>query len=641
MSFDDDSAPEVKEIKPHQNSQIEGGVASTEIPPDLFSKTQRADLEIVLDALLFVGQAQRAALLLCSSDGQITPAILRGFALSDDLSSILGAAGAMMSREQKEISLRLEGEPPRPAAFIPLLSGKRLLALVHLDRRPEDREFTSGEIENYKPHLESLSRSLEKRRHEDQSRSDRTPAFLPEHLFKAELGREIRRASRYLKSCSLLVLDHTPPEFASPEDAVKPAQEIILAVGSRYISLIRDIDLICWSGGLRFDILLPDTDKEGSRSVAGRILRIADEKKIEWKEVLTPAPVNIGIATYPEDALEADSLHLRAMSALDESRQLGPNMLHLFGMKNAPRDKPRKPLSRQAAKDFFRVNRESMTAIEMADRLLKTGLGFDQIPDTVIALGSMGVNAQRGCLALYDSEKNLNVKAYFHSDKIDDEVRFSPPEQMLQRAIHTGKPVTEGGRVNGSPGGGGPSTCAPVAFEGETVGVLYFENLDGGRAFDREDANFLEIFSKKISEPVHRLYKREREEATLKAMRSTSVTHYKYSYDNIIGVSKVMQQLYELLDKVVETDHSVIIQGESGTGKELVAHAIHFNGRRKEKPFIAENCAALSDNLLEAELFGYVRGAFTGADQDRKGFFEIATGGTLFLDEIGEMNIKM
>jgi transcriptional regulator with PAS, ATPase and Fis domain len=116
---------------------------------------------------------------------------------------------------------------------------------------------------------------------------------------------------------------------------------------------------------------------------------------------------------------------------------------------------------------------------------------------------------------------------------------------------------------------------------------------------------------------------------------------FKYSYDNIIGVSPPVQNLYELLDRIVETDHSVIIQGESGTGKELVANAIHFNGPRKNKPFIAENCAALSDSLLEAELFGYVKGAFTGADRDRKGFFEIANGGTLFLDEIGEMNIKM
>jgi transcriptional regulator with GAF, ATPase, and Fis domain len=114
-----------------------------------------------------------------------------------------------------------------------------------------------------------------------------------------------------------------------------------------------------------------------------------------------------------------------------------------------------------------------------------------------------------------------------------------------------------------------------------------------------------------------------------------------YGYANLIARSRSMQEIFELVDRIAATDHPVIIQGESGTGKELVARAIHFNGRRRERPFIAENCAALSDSLLEAELFGYVKGAFTGADRDRKGFFELADGGTLFLDEIGEMSEKM
>ena len=112
-------------------------------------------------------------------------------------------------------------------------------------------------------------------------------------------------------------------------------------------------------------------------------------------------------------------------------------------------------------------------------------------------------------------------------------------------------------------------------------------------------------------------------------------------WGKLIGRSTVMRSVYRLVEQVAATDYPAIVQGESGTGKELIARAIHQRGRRAARAFVAENCAALHDSLLEAELFGYVKGAFTGADRDQKGLFEVADGGTLFLDEIGEMNQKM
>ena len=108
------------------------------------------------------------------------------------------------------------------------------------------------------------------------------------------------------------------------------------------------------------------------------------------------------------------------------------------------------------------------------------------------------------------------------------------------------------------------------------------------------------------------------------------------SFDRIIGSSPALQRVFEVMEKVAETDATVLVSGETGTGKELVARAIHFAGRRRERPFVAQNCAALPETLLESELFGHRRGAFTGAHTDRKGLFEVADGGTVFLDEIGE-----
>ena len=112
-------------------------------------------------------------------------------------------------------------------------------------------------------------------------------------------------------------------------------------------------------------------------------------------------------------------------------------------------------------------------------------------------------------------------------------------------------------------------------------------------------------------------------------------------FDNIIGRSACMQELFDLILQVALSDSSVLITGETGTGKELVARAIHAKSKRSHLPFVAINCGALPDTLLESELFGYHKGAFTGADRTRKGFLEVVSGGTLFLDEIGEISSKM
>lgn len=111
----------------------------------------------------------------------------------------------------------------------------------------------------------------------------------------------------------------------------------------------------------------------------------------------------------------------------------------------------------------------------------------------------------------------------------------------------------------------------------------------------------------------------------------------RFSFANIIGKSKVMQEVYNLIEKVAVSKVNVLVTGESGTGKELVARAIHYNSARRDQPFVAINCGAIPENLLESELFGHEKGAFTGAVQQKPGLFEVADGGTLFLDEIAEL----
>jgi two-component system response regulator PilR (NtrC family) len=117
--------------------------------------------------------------------------------------------------------------------------------------------------------------------------------------------------------------------------------------------------------------------------------------------------------------------------------------------------------------------------------------------------------------------------------------------------------------------------------------------------------------------------------------------HSRHEFSNIIGNSEAMQAVFRLVETIARTNSTVLITGESGTGKDMIARAVHFNSPRADHPFVALNCGAVPETLLESELFGHIRGAFTGADTNKKGLIEVAEGGTIFLDEIGEMNATM
>lgn len=146
----------------------------------------------------------------------------------------------------------------------------------------------------------------------------------------------------------------------------------------------------------------------------------------------------------------------------------------------------------------------------------------------------------------------------------------------------------------------------------------------------------------KIDEVKNRIFKAlEKRTLVAENQRLKKALGERYSYANIVGGAPSMHKVFEMIKRVAPTDSGVLINGDSGTGKELVAKAIHYNSALKEQAFISVNCGAIAENLIESEMFGHVKGAFTGASTDKKGFFEAAHGGTLFLDEVGEMPMSM
>jgi len=159
------------------------------------------------------------------------------------------------------------------------------------------------------------------------------------------------------------------------------------------------------------------------------------------------------------------------------------------------------------------------------------------------------------------------------------------------------------------------------------------------QAFERGAYDFFTkpFKMEEMSIVVRRALERQGLQSEVKTLREQLNTQY--DFENIIGTSHAMQNVFRLIKRVVQTDVTALICGETGTGKELIAQAIHYHSKRKDKPFIKLNCVAIPENLLESELFGHEKGSFTGAVSEKAGKFEMANGGTIFLDEIGDMTL--
>jgi Nif-specific regulatory protein len=232
-------------------------------------------------------------------------------------------------------------------------------------------------------------------------------------------------------------------------------------------------------------------------------------------------------------------------------------------------------------------------------------------------------------------------------------LRFKPGEGITGQVLQTGKPIVVP-RVSREPAflrrvSSRPELpdqelsfiSAPINLEGRTIGAVGIDlRFKATRDYHRT-VKFLGVVGSMIAQAVkvQRLIRADRQRLLDENSHLREELKERYDFSNLVGTSGPMRQVYQQVSRVARTNTTVLLRGESGTGKELIAHAIHYNSSRAKKPFVKVSCAALPQELIESELFGYDKGAFTGAHASKKGRFELADGGTLFLDEIGDLNL--
>jgi Nif-specific regulatory protein len=276
---------------------------------------------------------------------------------------------------------------------------------------------------------------------------------------------------------------------------------------------------------------------------------------------------------------------------------------------------------------------QTINSITDIDRLL------EQVMDTAIH----AAEAERGFLVLNEGDsltvrtaRNISPEAAMDKEgfsrsivseiirsrqpllTVDAQVdpRFAGTESLIIKHIHA-------------------VACVPLHLRGRVLGAIYLDSKTRRRGFNPATLAFLTAFANQAAIAIENARQRDELRAENRYLRTEVRRHYQFS--ELIGRSPKMQEVFSLLSKIADSDISTLFEGESGTGKELAARALHYNGRRSEKPFMVQFCGNLSEHLLESELFGHKKGSFTGAISDKRGLLEVANGGTFFLDEVADL----
>ncbi len=286
--------------------------------------------------------------------------------------------------------------------------------------------------------------------------------------------------------------------------------------------------------------------------------------------------------------------------------------------------------------------------------LLGNSLDLREVLGPVLNSLAEEMGMTRGTLTLLNRETGeiFIEAAYGLSDSQQERGRYRLGEGITGKVVETGSPAVVP-RISEEPlflnrTGARKNLrkkdvsfiCVPIKLGNDVIGALSVDRLFDDKVELEEDVRLLSIIASMIAQAVRvrRAAQEEKQRLLDENVRLREELKDRFRPANIIGNSKAMRQVYDMIAQVCKSEATVLLRGESGTGKELAAQAIHYNSNRSDKPFIKVNLAALPETVIESEMFGHEKGAFTGAINQRKGRFEMASGGTVFLDEIGDLS---
>jgi Nif-specific regulatory protein len=299
--------------------------------------------------------------------------------------------------------------------------------------------------------------------------------------------------------------------------------------------------------------------------------------------------------------------------------------------------------------------KKRLAAITNTNRILRDLTHTEQIEDAVVRELLNVFPVAKRCLIVYRAAPggNLVIRA-FRSRPDSDSSRIGTSRTIIDHVFETGTAAMSANPRMEKPYASAESVarsninafmCAPLRIRGKIERAIYLDAVDEKEKFSEDDLTLLALIAQQVSlylENVGLFEELHREKITLEEenLRLRKLEARECDFSQIIGASRAMQEALGRAQKAASARSTVLLTGQSGTGKELLAKAIHYNSDRADKPFITVNCAAIAEQLIESELFGHVKGAFTGAEKERKGQFEAAHGGTILLDEIGDMPLE-
>jgi diguanylate cyclase (GGDEF)-like protein len=585
-----------------------------------------------------------------------------------ELSSIINLKILSVMCVPLKITLRGERASSQEHRSVGTFSTRKILGVIYVDSRSVTQTFQNSDLELFQALANNATTAILNATLYRQATTDPATGLFTRRHFEQRLVDEVKLARRTGSPLSTIMVDVDHLKRINATKGYGEGDKVLARVAQIVRDRTRGIDLAGRYGGGKFVVILPQTDIQGAEAVAKKVLSAVEKESIFGRPP-GAITVSVGGASLAQ-TIGADALVKRADQALYDAKRGGRNAFRAYTDSLAQTAKRTDRLAGVFSGDPTKDYRNCLMLLETIEEINRRN-DFDELLPLVIDTIVDITQAERGILLLKDDAGNLDVRVARDRTKQDiDAKEFS--HSVVERVIEGDQPVrearTDGSAVSKSIGELAIHAvmCVPLTITDpqhqarRTFGAIYVDSRRKGEEFDESALAFFDTIARQVAVSIEnaRLYKRvgelnkqlaikletterELEDVKVELADRTKLIELKYNYDQIVGKSGRMQELFRLLDRICETSVPVFIHGESGTGKELVAKAIHYNGPRRKGRIISENCAAMSETLLESELFGYMKGSFTGAQGDRKGLFELASGGSLFLDEVGDMSLSM